>query len=361
VQRPRVFKRVAMFTDIHFGRRGNLRQHNQDCLDFIEWFCQQVGRDGGVTHVAFLGDWFESRSAINIETMEFSCRALQRLDKLGLPIFFDVGNHDLHRRTTRDVHSVRMFNEVENITVIEKPTVIDGCLFAPYLFEHEYDALVEHNDLHAWFGHFEFKDFFITGYNTLMEHGPSHKLFPGPKKIFSGHFHKRQTKDNVVYIGNAFPMDFGDASDNARGAAFYDVGTDHVRFADWADCPKYAKVLLSKVLDDNWAPVPKLKVKCIVDTDISYSDAQDLREALIKTYDLRDFILEEDRAAKQGLLEGDTSKVTEQDTEYTDIDDLVVKQLEVALKDDAFKGKYDIQLLIDTYKELKVETKAKDE
>ena len=186
-------------------------------------------------------------------------------------------------------------------------------------------------------------------------------MFPGPKKIFSGHFHKRQQKDNVVYIGNSFPMDFGDAADNKRGAAFYDTETDVVSFVDWTDCPKYAKTLLSRVLDDNWEPVPKLKVKCIVDTDISYSDAQDLREALIKTYDLRDFILEEDREAKQGLLEGDTSRVTEQDTEYTDIDDLVVKQLEVALKDDAFKGKYDIQVLIDTYKSLKVETGAKDE
>jgi DNA repair exonuclease SbcCD nuclease subunit len=358
---PKELKRIALFTDIHFGRRGNQRQHNQDCLDFIEWFCQQVALDGGITHVAFLGDWFESRSAINIETLDYSYKGLQRLDKLGLPIFFIVGNHDLHRRTTRDVHSVRMFNEVENITIIEHPTVIDGCLFSPFLFDHEYDKLTEHNDLWAFFGHFEFKDFMITGYNTMMEHGPSHKMFPGPKRIFSGHFHKRQQQDNVVYIGNAFPMDFGDAGDNHRGAAFYDIASNKVRFADWAECPKYAKTLLSKVLDGKWNPVPKLKVKCTVDTDISYSDAQELRETMINEYDLRDFILEEDRAAKQGLLEGDTSKVTEVDVEYSDIDDLVVKQLEVALKDDAFKGKYDIQVLIDTYKDLKIEVKAKDE
>jgi len=358
---PKELKRVALFTDIHFGRRGNQKQHNQDCLDFIEWFCKQVAEDGGVSHVAFLGDWFESRSAINIETMDYSYEGLKLLDELGLPIFFSVGNHDLHRRTTRDVHSVRMFNEVKNITVIEKPTVIDRCLFTPFLFDHEYDDLAQHNDLWAFFGHFEFKDFYITGYNTLMEHGPSHKMFPGPKRIFSGHFHKRQQKDNVVYIGNAFPMDFGDAGDSKRGAVFYDVADDHVRFADWTDCPKFAKVLMSDVLEERWTPLPKLKVKCTVDTDIAYSDAQELRETMIKEYNLRDFILDEDRATKQGLLEGDTSKVTEVDLEYADIDDLVVKQLEVALKDNAFKGKYDIQVLIDTYKSLKIEAKAKDE
>lgn len=348
-----------MMTDIHFGRRGNLRQHNQDCLDFIEWFCLQV-RDAEATHIAFLGDWFESRSAINIETMDYSYRGLKMLDQLGLPVFFDVGNHDLHRRTTRDVHSVRMFNEFDNITVLDKPTVVDECLFTPFLFEHEYAALLEHNSCWAWFGHFEFQGFYITGNNTLMDHGPTHKMFNGPNKIFSGHFHKRQTVDNVVYIGNAFPMDFGDAGDNDRGMAVYDVLEDKVEFRNWPDCPKYAKTYLSKVQADKWTPSPKLKVKCVVDTDISYSEAQQLREDMIEKYQLRDFVLEEDRVVKQGLLEGDTAKVTELDDEYTDIDDLVIKQLEVALSDDAFKGKYDVQVLIELYKDLKVEAK-KDE
>lgn len=287
--------------------------------------------------------------------MDYSYKGLKLLDELGLPVKFVVGNHDLHKRTTRDVHSVRIFNELKNITVIDRPMVLDGCLFSPFLFDHEYPPLIAHNDKQAWFGHFEFQDFFITGYNTKLEHGPNHKLFKGPKKIFSGHFHKRQAQDNVVYIGNTFPMDFGDAEDTERGMATYDLTTDTVDFFDWAECPKYLKTSLSKVLAGKWRPEPKLKVKCIVDSDISYTDAQDLREALIAEHDLRDFILEEDRAAKQGLLEGDTSKVDEVDTEYTNIDELVIAQLELAAKDDAFKGKYDPTMLIDLYKNLKVE------
>ena len=56
----------------------------------------------------------------------------------------------------------------------------------------------------------------MTGYNTKLEHGPSHASFKNVKKIFSGHFHKRQAADNVCYIGNTFPMDFGDLNDNER-------------------------------------------------------------------------------------------------------------------------------------------------
>lgn len=348
-----------MFTDIHFGRRSNSKIHNQDCVDFVEWFCQQIEADGNYSHVCFLGDWFESRSAINIETMEYSYTALQRLNSLGIPVYFVVGNHDLHRRTTRELHSVRIFNEMSNFKVIDKVHVEDGLLFSPFLFDTEYPALVDHTRLWAWLGHFEFKNFFITGYNTLMEHGPDHKMFAGPKRIFSGHFHKRQGQDNVQYIGNAFPMDFGDAGDVNRGMCTYDVQQDKVEFTDWEDCPSYYKTHLSDVMAEKWTPLPKMKVKCIVDVNISYQDAQELREAMIEAYQLRDFILEEDRETKQGVLEGENVKVTESLLNFTGIDDLVTQQLEL-LKTDP-KVKVDADLLISIYKDLQIEAVEGDE
>jgi DNA repair exonuclease SbcCD nuclease subunit len=367
MQKPQAIKKIALFTDIHHGRRGNERMHNQDCLDFVQWFCDQVRAAGDVTHIAFLGDWFESRSAINIETLDFSYKALQLIDALGLPVYFIVGNHDLHRRTTRDVHSVRMFNELKNFTVVEEPIVVDNCVFSPFLFDAEYGSLLQHNDKYAWFGHFEFQGFAITGYNTIMEHGPDHKLFTGPKRIFSGHFHKRQIMDNVVYIGNAFPMDHGDAGDFKRGMCFYTPADDKVAFVDWAGAPTYMKINMSIVLDelDKNKPIsffkPKMKVKCVVDADIDYTVAQDLREAMIAEYSLRDFILEEDRTVKQGLIEGATAAVDEiHDEEFNSIDELVVKQLELALKDKSMEGKYDAKLMVDIYKSIKIDELAKD-
>jgi DNA repair exonuclease SbcCD nuclease subunit len=120
---PQKFKKLGMCTDIHFGRRNNSRVHNQDCVDFLEWFADNIRQAGDYSHICFLGDWFESRSAINIDTMEYSYRGLQILNDIGLPIYFVVGNHDLHKRTTRDVHSVRMFNEMSNFKVIDRVTV----------------------------------------------------------------------------------------------------------------------------------------------------------------------------------------------------------------------------------------------
>lgn len=353
---PKVFKKIAIFTDIHFGRRNNSKVHNQDCIDFITWFCKQVKLSKDYSHIAFLGDWFESRSAINIETLEYSYLGLKMLNDIGLPIYFIVGNHDLHRRTTRDVHSVRMFNELKNIKVVEDVLIEDNILFSPFLFEEEYKKLIEHNDKWAWLGHFEFKNFILTGNTRVMEHGPDPKLFGGPKQIMSGHFHKRQTQNNITYIGNVFPMDFGDAGDYERGMASYYVQENKLTFTNWKDCPKYYKTKLSSVLQGKWTPLPKMKVKCVIDVDLGYQDAQDLRDAMVAEHHLRDFILEEDRATKQGMLEGETVKVTEGMLDFTTIDDLVISQLEACKSDKKMTVESD--LLVDIYKNLKIESET---
>ena len=119
------------------------------------------------------------------------------------------------------------------------------------------------------------------------------------------------------------------------------------------------KTHLSDVISEKWTPLPKMKVKCIVDVEISYQDAQELREAMIDVYKLRDFILEEDRETKQGVLEGENVKVSESMLDFTGIDDLVTQQLEILKTDPNIK--VDPDLLISIYKDLPIETVEGDE
>ena len=55
------FKKVACFTDIHFGLKGNSRIHNDDCETFIHWFIEQAKAHNCETCI-FLGDWHHHRS-----------------------------------------------------------------------------------------------------------------------------------------------------------------------------------------------------------------------------------------------------------------------------------------------------------
>ena len=154
-----------------------------------------------------MGDWFENRSAINIQTLEWSYQGLQLLNSLNIPVYMIVGNHDLYRRTTRDTHSVRMFQELKNIIIVDSIiTESFPCgkeiMIAPFLFHEEYSQLAKYLDKDYWFGHFEFKGFVLTGSTYKLEHGPDPDNFEGPKQIFSGHIHKRQQIKNITYIAN---------------------------------------------------------------------------------------------------------------------------------------------------------------
>jgi DNA repair exonuclease SbcCD nuclease subunit len=317
----------AFFTDIHFGRRNSDVVHNQDCADFIDWFCDQVRNDKSITYIGFLGDFFETRATINIHTLTMAYGALKKLNALGLPIYFVVGNHDLFRRSTREIFSTEVFGEFTNIQIVNEPIAIDDkILFSPYLFPNEYPSLSQYDHIPVWAGHFEFRGFMITGYNLVMEHGPDHKLFKNQKHIFSGHFHKRQAKDNVIFMGNCFPMDFGDAGDTNRGMMTYDHNSDDVEFFDWIG-PTYVKTTLSKALADDWVlkPNDRMRVICTNDIELSYSEAQMVKETLKDTYQFREFRLEENHTERKDALENDVSD--DEINEAMSIDEIVISSL----------------------------------
>lgn len=295
----------AYWTDVHFGKKANSQLHNEDCIRFVEWFCEQVRKDPEIDYIAFLGDWNENRSSLNIATLNMSYKAAKMLNGLGMPVYFVVGNHDLYYRNSREIHSVIPFAEFENFVIIEEPTVIEEIhgkvLFVPFLFPEEYPSLSQYQDIPFWAGHFEFQGFEVTGYGMKMPTGPNHKDFTGPKYIASGHFHKRQIFENVVYIGNAFPMDFGDAGDVNRGMMTYDNVKQEMLFENWNDCPKYVNAKLSELLDGTVTLYPDSRVKCVCDIQINFEENQVIKEQFTKKYNLREFVLEESVHIQEAL------------------------------------------------------------
>jgi len=295
--------KLAMFTDIHFGARNNSDQHNLDNLDYIDWFIERV-KEENPSHIAFLGDFFENRNAINVRTLNHAITACRRLNSLGIPVIWVVGNHDLYHRSTRSVFSTNMFDDLENFIVISETTELTkDFLVCPFLFKDEYVAQAAQINAHKYvLGHFEFKDFVVAGSTRTLDHGPDGGAFTGPKYIFSGHFHKRQFNRNIVYIGNTFPTNYGDAGDAERGMAVFDVLNDDVYFHNWDDAPLFFKTKLTRVINGEVDWPPRARVRCVLDMDIGYSEVQTLREEMIDTFSLREFSVEEDVALRKEML-----------------------------------------------------------
>lgn len=314
--------KAAVFTDQHFGRKNWSEIHNQDCTDFITWFYENVKNDPTIDHVIFLGDFFENRNNLNIATLNSAYSAVKLLDTLGLPVFFIIGNHDLYYRHNRTVYSTIVFQSLKNFQLIDTPIFLDyvgkkGALFAPFLFPHEF---IEHRDLInrsdiVW-GHLEYAGFIITGENNKKEHGPDPDDYKGPRRIFSGHYHKRQHSNNIIYTGNSFAMDFADANDFDRGYAVYDYTKDDIQFFNWKDGPTYIDTTLSKLFENTSILLPKATVHCLADVDVDLEESTQLIENFMTKFKLREFKLEE--PSLQVALEDTNMDISGMETETTD-------------------------------------------
>lgn len=268
---------VVACTDLHLGMRNNSKQHNEWCVEFIEWMIGQA-KQRNIRTCLFLGDWSHNRSNVNVITLNYSLQALRLLSASFDNVIMLLGNHDLYFRDKLDIHSIPYAAEFSNIHLISKPTFVNDFAFVPWLVGDEYKK-VSHIRNPYLFCHAEIAKFKMNAMVELPDHGGLNAdHFKNQQMVFSGHFHKRQRKGNILYMGNCFPHNFADAHDDDRGCMFWTPGSEPV-FARWPGAPKFRVLNLSQVLVDPHTYIDnKTFAKIHVDVDINYEDSNFIRD-----------------------------------------------------------------------------------
>ena len=285
-----LFKRAALFTDIHFGLKSNSQTHNQDCLDFVDWYIETARKNNCDTGI-FLGDWHHNRNSLNITTMDYSLRALEKLGKAFDQFFFFPGNHDLYYKDKRDIHSVEFGKYIPGITIVHKPMTQGNVTMCPWLVGDEWRT-IQKTKARYIFGHFELPNFMMNAMVQMPDHGEIQlDHFDGYELGFSGHFHKRQQKKNMVYIGNAFPHNYADTWDDERGMCIFEWGSKP-EYISWPNQPTFRTLKLSQLIDEADKIIqPKQHLRVSLDIDISFEEANFIKEQFLEKYDLRELTL----------------------------------------------------------------------
>ena len=285
-----LFKKVAVCTDIHFGLKSNSLVHNQDCSDFIDWFIETARANGCETGM-FLGDWSHHRASINMQTLQYSLRSLEKLSRAFDRFYFIPGNHDLYYRDKRDIYSTEWAKHIPNIVIVNDFFKDGDVIIAPWLVGDDHKRLAKMQARYM-FGHFELPHFKMNAMVEMPDHGELKvENFSGIESVYSGHFHLRQSKKNINYIGNCFPHNFADAGDDQRGMMIKEWGGPDQYFA-WPGQPLYRVLKLSQVIDS--APqllVPNMHVRVELDIDISYEEANFIKDTFVRDYHLREMAL----------------------------------------------------------------------
>ena len=327
-------------TDIHWGLKNNSIQHNTDCTNFVDWFIETAKKQNCET-CFFLGDWHHNRAAINIQTLQFSLRGLEKLSAAFDKIYFIVGNHDMFYRDKRDTHSVEWAKHLPNVIIIDEWFTEGDVSIIPWIVGDEWKRLKKMKGKYV-FSHLELPNFFMNAMIQMPDYKEiQSEHLNGYEAVFSGHFHKRQKKNNITYIGNAFPHNYSDAGDDKRGMMMLEWDKEPMYFG-WPNAPKYRVYNLSDVLDDPAGLLlPDSYVKINLDIDISFEEASFIREKLMPEHHLRELTL---IPIKRDFTDNNPDNTN---TQFESVDTIIQTQIE-SLE----VGTFDKKLLLDIYRNI---------
>lgn len=335
-----LFKRAGIFTDLHIGKKSNSIVHNQDCERYIDWFIELV-KTQNCDLILFLGDYHDHRNSINIHTMDFSLRILEKLDSVGIRVMKILGNHDLYYKDKRTISSIKYADKFKNIEVVRNQYSEGDVCFVPWLIGEEHKNMRKIKDKYVM-GHFELPKFLMNAMVAMPDHGELNQDdFSHVDKVFTGHFHKRQIQNNIHYIGNAFPHDFADAWDDERGAVILNWG-EEPQYFNWHDGPKYKSLGLSQLLNDPDHYLDnRTYAKINLDINISYEEANFIKETMLTQYGAREIrLIPIKQDIELGGAEIDASA-------FESVDQIVSNQINTI-----DSNNYDKNLLLEIYRNL---------
>ena len=222
--------KVAIITDTHYGaRKGSKYLH-----DYFELFYSNVFfpylEEHKIDTIIHMGDIFDSRKAIDLQSLEWSKRVVfEPLKKYNVHAL--IGNHDCYYKNTNYVNSPELLlKDYENIKTYSKATEISldklKILLLPWINSENYDEtekLIKKTKAKIAMGHLEVNGFKATR-GHMMENGMDAKVFDKFEKVYSGHFHTRSNDGKIYYLGNPYEMFWNDVNDT-RGFHIFDTET----------------------------------------------------------------------------------------------------------------------------------------
>jgi DNA repair exonuclease SbcCD nuclease subunit len=229
---------IVILTDIHFTNN-----HIDTQLEFFEKQFFPYLLEHNIKDVLCAGDIFDLRIKVDISLLQtVRERFFLWFSKYDIRFHFIIGNHDAYHSSTISTNIAKAagFNLLYNIFVYDTITTIDidsyRIAMVPWLCGDK-DVIFPEADIIV--GHFETVSFpMVKGIECKSGYRISD--FKNYKLCISGHYHLRNTKGNVTYIGNPFQKDWSDFKEN-KGFAVLD---DNYNLTYVENCvsPKHLKI-----------------------------------------------------------------------------------------------------------------------
>ena len=230
--------KIAIINDSHFGVRNDSPFFLESSLNYYSNVFFPYVEKHNIRTIFHLGDFFDRRKYINFNTLrEVRKRFLEQISPT-CEFHIILGNHDTYYKNTNEINSIKeIFRGYTNIIIYDSPSTIeiDGMQVSliPWINDtnkSEYLKYINESNSSILMGHFEILGFEVID-GVKHQSGIEVKEFNKFEMVLSGHFHLKQTKRNIHYLGTQFQLNFGDVN-CPKGFHVLDTDTREITFIE---------------------------------------------------------------------------------------------------------------------------------
>lgn len=212
--------KIAIINDTHFGHKNDSPFFLEESLKFFEDQFFPYLKQNNIRHVLHLGDLMDRRKYVNFNTLhQVQERFMSYFEQNDIKLHITIGNHDTYFRNTNKVNSIReLFGKYSSIEIYEEPTDLyfSGLKIAliPWMTKDNADNCLDYiqsTSASILAGHFEINGFEVVS-NIRHSSGNDIGVFRRFDKVLSGHFHLKQSRENIHYLGTQYQLSFADVN-----------------------------------------------------------------------------------------------------------------------------------------------------
>lgn len=329
--------KIYFLADTHLGVKSDNPIILHDWIDyynkvFIPYCKEHVQPDDILVH---LGDVFDNRNNINLETINFTIRLFEDLSEIFNDIRITIGNHDIFQKHSNEITSVNVLKHIPHVKLYYTPQVevIDdkSVLFVPWIEDvNKQKELLKSHDVNYIFGHLEINGAVTSSKGTKLHSDNSIQSIDFKKsQVYAGHIHIRQNIGKYIhYVGTPYMVNRGDIG-NKKGFTILDMKTGSTEFIENTFSPQYKRYSIYDILDKT---VEELKSEwrnnyidlCINSNHITYCTFDLMRNIFDGVYKEFNTVTNkiEDVVENKDIKLSENKSVTEVIKEYMNFNDI---------------------------------------
>lgn len=230
--------KVILLGDTHLSARSGSGKFSRFFNKFFSGVLYPYVKEHDIKEIFQLGDLFDNRVALSLKAYH-ACKDswFKPLQELDCKMYVLLGNHDIVHKNTLEINSPQLLlGEYSNINVIREPVRIGDFDIIPWICseneDHIFNEFITRKDRGRYcLGHFEFSGFSMYRGGEAMTHGYSSSSFEHYEMVFSGHYHHKSQKGNILYVGTPYEITWSDYAD-PKGFHVLDTDTGKLEFIE---------------------------------------------------------------------------------------------------------------------------------